>query len=205
MPVILGKSGVNRELKEIYLGNSGINRKEKELHLGKSGVNKQIYTSNVDIKDITHTSIINFAPILINEIIFTIDSSSVFNWSSKVSSDRSNLGIIITMESGIKISIADTAWQTYDSEYGEYIIVTEPYYSMPNYGGIGTGRGYTVMRNFRMVYTTDNILIYFTGRPISGSRGITYAECGINKNDKAVSCQMFYKYITNPKASLIIR
>ncbi|GEM_PF-3326673 len=43
MPLILGKSGVNRELKEIYLGNSGVNKKEKELYLGKGRVNKQIY------------------------------------------------------------------------------------------------------------------------------------------------------------------
>lgn len=205
MPLILGKDGVNRELKDVYIGVGGVNKQQKELYLGKGGVSKQIYTSMVDIKGITHTNVINFAPILINEIIFTIESSSVFNWSSKAYSDRSNLGIIITMESGITISMADTAWQTYDSEYGEYIIVTEPYYSMRNYGGISTGRNYSVMRNFRVVYTTDNIINYYTGRPISGSRELTYSQCGINKNDKAVSCQMFYKYITNPKANLIIR
>ncbi len=45
MSVILGKNGVNRELKEIYLGNSGVNNKEKELYLGKDGINKQIYQS----------------------------------------------------------------------------------------------------------------------------------------------------------------
>ncbi len=47
MPVILGKSGVNKECKEIYLGNGGINKKEKEIYLGKSGVNKQVYKASI--------------------------------------------------------------------------------------------------------------------------------------------------------------
>ncbi len=50
MATILGKSGVNKELIEIYLGNSGISKKEKELYLGKSGVNKQMYSSRPVLK-----------------------------------------------------------------------------------------------------------------------------------------------------------
>lgn len=49
MPVILGESGVNKELSSIYLGNSGVNKQGKELYLGKSGVNKQIYVNKKEI------------------------------------------------------------------------------------------------------------------------------------------------------------
>ncbi len=47
MPVILGKSGVNKELKEIYLGNLGVNKKEKEIYQGKVGINRKIYTETL--------------------------------------------------------------------------------------------------------------------------------------------------------------
>lgn len=59
MPVILGKSGVNKELKEIYLGNSGVNKKEKELYLGKGGVNKQVYKDKVVYFSISGTFNLN--------------------------------------------------------------------------------------------------------------------------------------------------
>ncbi len=57
MPLILGKDGVNRELKEVYLGVGGINKQVKELYLGKGGVNKQIYRASTDI----NIPLINFS------------------------------------------------------------------------------------------------------------------------------------------------
>ncbi|GEM_PF-1969328 len=47
MPLILGKDGVNREIKDVYLGVGGINKQVKELYLGKGGVNKQVYTGEL--------------------------------------------------------------------------------------------------------------------------------------------------------------
>ncbi len=47
MPVILGKSGENKELKEVYLGLGGVNKQEKELYLGKSGVNKKVFQKSL--------------------------------------------------------------------------------------------------------------------------------------------------------------
>lgn len=43
MPLILGKDGVNRVLKDVYLGGGGLNKQQKELYLGKDGVSKHIY------------------------------------------------------------------------------------------------------------------------------------------------------------------
>jgi len=100
MPVILGKSGVNRELKEIYLGNSGINRKEKELYLGKVGVNKQVYKDallrldSVPIDGVSRDLPSRFTPsyieftIIMNSVIGTnygnislyINDSLLANW-----------------------------------------------------------------------------------------------------------------------------
>lgn len=59
MPLILGKSGVNKELNSIYLGKSGVNKNLGELYLGKNGVNKSIFTSapiSVDIKKTADTA-----------------------------------------------------------------------------------------------------------------------------------------------------
>lgn len=43
MPVFLGKSGINRQIEDIYMGNGGANMNQKEIYLGSDGVNKRIY------------------------------------------------------------------------------------------------------------------------------------------------------------------
>ncbi len=47
MPLILGKDGVNRELKEVYIGVGGINKKVNEVYIGQGGVNKQVYKNTI--------------------------------------------------------------------------------------------------------------------------------------------------------------
>ena len=47
MPLILGKDGINKELKNIYIGVGGINKKINELYIGQDGVNRKIYQSSL--------------------------------------------------------------------------------------------------------------------------------------------------------------
>ena len=52
MPLILGKDGFNKELKEIYLGVGGVNRKQKEIYVGQGGVNKKVYKASSIIGEV---------------------------------------------------------------------------------------------------------------------------------------------------------
>lgn len=62
MPLILGKDGVNRELKEVYLGVGGVNKQVNELYLGKGGVNNQIYVNKKEIIVASETKISTTPP-----------------------------------------------------------------------------------------------------------------------------------------------
>ena len=44
MAIIIGDSGVNRALKEVYIGDNGVNRKQNEIYVGEGGVNRKILT-----------------------------------------------------------------------------------------------------------------------------------------------------------------
>ncbi len=73
MPLILGKDGVNKEIKKVYLGSGGINKQEKELYLGKGGINKQIYSSEPVSK-------VNMTNVPLNGVMITFNMPFVFSY-----------------------------------------------------------------------------------------------------------------------------
>ncbi len=179
MPVILGKSGVNREIKEIYLGNSGINRKEKELYLGKGGVNKQIYTGELfKLVDVPlDSTVYNFPSTIIPNSIEVSIYSTGSKFTSAIKSKFGATDLIINSTSGLKIILTnrtDGDAEGVIADGAEVHFYVNDIYKTALYGEYPYG-GYTY--SFKLVFTSTSIEYYKGNGVLSGS--VTYSTLGV--------------------------
>jgi len=149
MPVILGKSGVNRELKEIYLGNSGVNKKEKELYLGKGGINKQIYQS----------ALFTLANVPVDGVTYNFPAGFV------ATSIEFNANVVLPQPSGsnfrssvFKITMTDGGYIHVHSESSIDKIEHESYYDTW-FQYLASVSGYDVIYNFASATYSGNIRV----------------------------------------------
>ncbi len=202
MPVLLGKSGVNRELKEIYLGNSGINRKEKKLYLGKSGVNKQIFSSNVDLASVpTDGTVITFS----NQLVTTIEFDLVVNYiTGKQAYDHK---FVINLKSpSMNTQLGIWIRQYYNDEEGSckyfYCLGSSRYSpQIPLYtadtSGLQHHIKYVILSNNRMnAYADDELMV---------SEYSIYTLTDTSPPFTAMSCQSILNQIPITITNLVIK
>ncbi len=186
MPLILGKDGVNREIKEGHLGVGGINKKINEAYIGQGGVNKKIYTGTLfELASVPVDG--NIKPfqtsLLANSIEVQIYATGA-RWRPVIHESYGGIDLVVNCTNNLQIVFTNRVDSTEEGTVSDGAEIH--FYVNGIYKDIaGVASPYSTQHQFKALLKSDRIECYYSNGMLSYNR--TYSSLGISSRPSLVS------------------